>query len=72
MTETVWLDGKKESFNVSHAEINLPDAKIEVIDPAVDIHVEVTEKRRGDLHFRFATRDGSPFVANLISLAHNP
>jgi len=67
MTETVWLDGKKESFSLSHVEINIPDAKIDILDPAVDIHVTVVEKRRGDLHLRLATSDGSPYLARLIT-----
>ena len=46
-TETVWLDGKKEGFNVSHVAINIPDPKIDILDPAVDIHVDVAEKRPG-------------------------
>jgi hypothetical protein len=67
MTETVWLDGKKESFGLAHVGINIPDAKIDILDPAVDIHVAVVEKRRGDLHFRLATSDGSPYLARLIT-----
>ena len=68
ITETVWLDDKKGSFNVSHVEVSVPDPKIDILDPAVDIHVEVTEKKRGDLHFRFATGDSSTDVARLGSL----
>ena len=70
MTETVWLDGKKESFNLSQVEINIPDPKIEILDPAVDIHVEVAEKKRGDVHLRFATGDGSPYLASIGAPAH--
>ena len=72
ITETVWLDGRKESFNVSHVEINLPDPKIDILDPAVDIHVDVTEKRRGELHLGFATGDGSPYLASLVTPACHP
>ena len=68
VTETVWLDGKKESFNISHVEINIADPKIDILDPAVDVHVEVTEKKRSDLHFRFATGDSSSEVARLVTL----
>ena len=70
MTETVWLDGKKESFNLSHVEINLPDPKIDILDPAVDIRVEVAEKKRGDVHLRFATAEGSPYLASMGAPAH--
>ena len=69
ITETVWLEGRRESFSISHVEINIPDPKIDILDPAVDIHVDVAEKKRGDLHLRFATGDGSPYVASLISPA---
>jgi YbbR domain-containing protein len=69
MTETVSLDGKKESFNISQVEINLPDPKIEVLDSTVDIHVEIAEKKRGDLHLRFATADGEPYLASIVATA---
>lgn len=72
VTETVWLDGKKESFDVSHVEINISDPKIDILDPSVDIHVDVAEKRRGDLHLRFATGDSSPYVASLVPPARHP
>ncbi|MGH9929648.1 MAG: CdaR family protein [Pyrinomonadaceae bacterium] len=71
-TETVWLDGRKESFNVSHVEINIPDPKIEILEPAVDIHVDVAEKKRSDLQLRFATGDGSPYLAGLVMPARHP
>jgi len=70
MTETVWLDGKKESFNLLHVEINIPDPKIDILDPAIDIRVEVAEKKRGDLHLRFANADGSTYLASIGAPAH--
>ena len=66
MTETVRLDGKKESFDLSNVEINIPDPKIEILDPEVDIHVEVAEKKRGDVHLRFATADTAPYLAGIV------
>jgi YbbR domain-containing protein len=72
ITETVWLDGRKESFNITHLEINIPDAKIDVLDPAVDIHVDIVEKGRGDLHLRFANGDGSSYLASLVTPARHP
>jgi YbbR domain-containing protein len=53
-TETVLLDGKKESFDLANVAINIPDPKIDVLDPTVDIHVEIVEKKRGDVHLTFA------------------
>jgi YbbR domain-containing protein len=69
-TETVWLDGKKESFDLSHVELNITDPKIEVLDPTVDVHVEVAEKKRGDVHLRFATADTTPYLASIVAPAH--
>ncbi|HSS22267.1 MAG TPA: CdaR family protein [Pyrinomonadaceae bacterium] len=65
-TETVWLDGKKEGFNLSHVEINIPDPKIEAVDTSVNVRVDVTEKKRSDLHLPFLVRDNSPYLANIL------
>jgi len=69
VTETVSLDGRKDNFNLSGVAINLADPKIDLLDTSVDVHVTVIEKRRGDLHLRFATSDQSPLLASLISPA---
>lgn len=45
-TETVSLDGKRESFSLTNVAINIPDPRIDVIDPAVDVRVEIVEKKR--------------------------
>lgn len=55
MTETVWLDGKKESFNLSNVAINIPDPRVDVVDPTVEIRVEIVEKKRSDTHLTFIT-----------------
>jgi YbbR domain-containing protein len=55
MTETVWLDGKKESFNLSNVAINIPDPRVDVLDSTVDIRVEIVEKKRSDAHLTFVT-----------------
>jgi YbbR domain-containing protein len=44
-TETISLSGKKESFTASRVAIDIPDQKIEVLDPLVDLTVELGEKR---------------------------
>jgi YbbR domain-containing protein len=54
-TETIWLDGKKESFNLSNVAINIPDPRIDLLDPTIDIHVEIVEKKRTDVHLTFVT-----------------
>jgi YbbR domain-containing protein len=59
MTETVWLDGKKEGFSLSNVAINIPDPRVDVLDPTVDIRVEVVEKKRSDAHLTFLTASES-------------
>jgi YbbR domain-containing protein len=69
LTESVSLDGRKEGFNLSRVEINVPDPKIEILDPTVDIHVDVAERKRGDLHLKFANSDATPYLAGVIKPA---
>lgn len=66
ITETISLNDRKESFSVSHVQINLADPKLEVLDPAVDVRVDVAEKTRGDLHLRFANGDESTYLAKFV------
>ena len=44
-TETVSIEGKKESFTVLGVAIDIPDQKIDVLDALVDVAVEIGEKR---------------------------
>jgi YbbR domain-containing protein len=69
-TETVWLDGKTESFTLSNVAINIPDPRIDVLDPTVDVRVEIEEKKRGEVYLRFATGEASPYVAGIAVPAH--
>lgn len=64
LTESVWLDAKRESFDLSNVEINVSDPKIEVIDPAVNIHVEISEKKP-ELLLKFVT-DSTPYLARIV------
>lgn len=63
-TESISLDGKKESFSLSNVAITLSDSKIEILDTGVNIHVEIGEKKRSEV-FRFASA-GSFLVASLL------
>ena len=69
MTETVWLDGKTESFSLLNVAINIPDPKIDILDPNVNVRVEIAEKKRADGHVRFATGDVSIHIARIITLS---
>jgi YbbR domain-containing protein len=67
MTETVWLSGKTESFTLQNVAINIPDPKIDVRDPSVSVRVEIAEKRRTDLHPKFATSEASLYIARILA-----
>lgn len=69
MTETVLLEGKTESFSLSNVAINIPDPKIAILDPTVNVRVEIAEKKRADGHIRFATGDASIYIARIITLS---
>jgi YbbR domain-containing protein len=71
ITETVWLDGKKESFNQSNVAINIPDPRVDVLDPTVDISVEIVEKKRSDAHLTFLTAaEGASWPSSLRPLSN--
>jgi YbbR domain-containing protein len=44
-TETIWLAGHKETFNASNVAINVPDPKVDLVDPTVDVQIEIGERR---------------------------
>jgi YbbR domain-containing protein len=66
-TETVWLDGKTESFSLQNVAINIADPKIDILDPTVNVHVEIAEKRRSDVHPRFATGEAALYIARILA-----
>ena len=69
MTETVWLDGKTESFSIPNVAINIPDPKIDILDSTVNVRVEIAEKRRADAHLRFANGQDPLFTASISALS---
>ena len=48
-TETVWLDGKTETFTLTGVAVNISDPKIEMLDSTVDIRVELVDKKRAQV-----------------------
>lgn len=69
MTETVRLDGRKESFSLSHVAINIPDTKIDILDLTVDLRVEIAEKKRGAINLNSRRAEGSLYMASIIAPA---
>ena len=44
MTESIWLSGHKETFTASNVAIDLSDPKVDLLDPVVNVEVEIGEK----------------------------
>ena len=68
-TETVQLEGKRESFDLSNVEINIPDPKFEVVDATVYIHVDIG-LGKPELRLRFGTADEAPYLAGITRPAY--
>jgi YbbR domain-containing protein len=45
MTETIPLEGRRESFGVQQVAVDIPDQKVTVIDPVVNVRLEIGEQR---------------------------
>jgi len=45
LTESVWLAGHKESFTQPNVAIDVPDPKVDLIEPVVNVNVEIGERR---------------------------
>ena len=44
-TEGVWLAGHKESFTATNVAIDVADTKVDLLDPVVNVDVEIGERR---------------------------
>lgn len=67
MTETVLLDGRTESFSLPNVAINIPDPKIDILDPTVNVRVEIAERKRSEVLLKFATGEGSLYIARILA-----
>jgi YbbR domain-containing protein len=45
VTESIWLGDHKESFIATNVAIDVPDPKVDLIDPVVNVEVDIGEKR---------------------------
>ena len=50
MTESIWLAGHRESFTAANVAIDVPDPKVDLLEPVVNVNVEIGE-RRIEKHF---------------------
>jgi YbbR domain-containing protein len=44
VTESIWLSGHKQTFTASNLGIDVPDAKVDLMDPVVNVEVEIGER----------------------------
>jgi YbbR domain-containing protein len=44
-TESIWLAGHKENFIASNLAIDMPDPKVDLLEPVVTVNVEIGERR---------------------------
>ena len=44
-TEGIWIAGHKESFTASNVAIDVPDPKVDLREPVVNVNVEIGERR---------------------------
>jgi hypothetical protein len=44
VTESIWLSDRKATFTAPNVAINVPDAKVDLLDPVVNVEVEIAEK----------------------------
>ena len=44
-TETIWLGNHKDSFMATNVAIDVPDPKVDLIDPVVNVEVDIGERR---------------------------
>lgn len=45
LTESIWLDGHKESFTATNIATDVPDPKVDLLEPVVSVNVEIGERR---------------------------
>lgn len=46
LTETIWLAGHKESFTASNLAMDVPDPKVDLLEPVVSVDVDIGEVRK--------------------------
>jgi YbbR domain-containing protein len=44
-TESIWLAGHKETFTASNLALDVPDPKVDLLEPMVNVNVEIGERR---------------------------
>lgn len=45
MTESIWLSGHNQSFTAQNLAIDVPDPKVDLLEPVVTVEIEIGEQR---------------------------
>jgi YbbR domain-containing protein len=64
VTESVSLNDRKESFDLANVAVIVGDTKVEVIDPSVNLHVEIVQKK-GTQNVQRPSISAAPLIASL-------
>lgn len=72
-TETIWLGNHKDSFMATNVAIDVPDPKVDLLDPVVNVEVDIGERRveRSVAGVAVTAADGSrvqPAIASVTVL----
>jgi YbbR domain-containing protein len=72
-TETIWLGAHKDSFIATNVAIDVPDPKVDLLDPVVNVEVDIGERRveRSVAGVAVTAADGSrvqPAIASVTVL----
>ena len=44
-TESIWLGGRKDNFTAPNVALDVPDPKVDLLEPMVNVAVEIGERR---------------------------
>jgi YbbR domain-containing protein len=44
-TESIWLAGHKENFTASNVALDVPDPKVDLLEPMINVAIEIGERR---------------------------
>ena len=45
LTESIWLAGHRESFTATNLAIDVPDPKVDLLEPVVNVQIDIGERR---------------------------
>ena len=65
LTESIWVSGHKETFTASNLGIDVPDPKVDLLDPVVSVVVEIAELPVEKTFTGVPNAEGSPLIVRV-------